>query len=516
MDKGSGAFSGTGQGGSIKMDITGTASGDSVTLTTAYVGSSYSATFKGTLAADSKSMAGSWESNSSQKGTWTATRPSAPNPGGDPNNPNPADPNAPSTPGGTKAKAIPGDIYVVDAAANLSTGAVYKVNPESGQSSLVHVGPPFAGVRGIAMGPEGNLFVTDIGAHGILKIDMKTSAITRITAPVEPLMQVPWGIVYEPLVEEFLVTDSFHGTVVRVNPKTGAVKPLASGGGLGKPHGIALEPGGSAYVTDFKSKAVIRLAQSGGGWKASTFKKGPFVAPEGIAIGTTPAGSRFYVAETVAPGGTSGATAPGGSGGLFSWLGSAAPELLYTPKTAAGVLATPTGLAPSSDGKTLYIGSTNGLPGTGAIVAMNIADGKLRTLAGGFSIPEGIAVAPPKQVEVKVNTSGSGTTGTPNGVTTTVTSPQQPVGATAGVVVNVPGGFRPGASASKAVKVKPVTKAVPAGKPTKIRIAFKPALRKQIKAALRAGKKVKAKLTITATGATGSRKFVKRVPIKGR
>lgn len=37
---------------------------------------------------------------------------------------------------------------------------------------------------------------------------------------------------------------------------------------------------------------------------------------------------------------------------------------------------------------------------------MNIADGKLRILAGGFSSPISIAVAPPKQVEMKVDTSG--------------------------------------------------------------------------------------------------------------
>jgi hypothetical protein len=517
MDKSSGAFSGSGKGGSYTWPITGNVNGTSVTLTTGPYNElpSYTAVFKGTISADSKTMNGDWDDNPgtpAPSGTWTATRPSAPVPG-DPSAPKPKAPD-PNLPGGTKTKAIPGDIYVVDSNANVAAGAIYKVNPENGQSTLVHVGPPLLGIRGVALGPEGNLFVTDIGAHAIFKIDLKTSAVTAVTAPLNPLLWAPWGIVYEPGLGEFLVTDALLGTVVGVDPKTGVVKTLAKEGGLATPHGIALEPGGAAYVTDFKSRAVIKVAQGPGGWKASTFKKGPFSAAEGIAIGTTAAGSRFYVADAVAPGGNNGITALSGVGGLFSWLGAAAPDLLYQPTTAGGVLLTPLGLAPSSDGKTLYIGSTGGLPGTGSLVAMNIADGKLRTVAGGFASPLAIAVAPPKQVEVKVSTSGPGTTATPNGVTTTVTSPQQPLVAVVSVSVGLPhGGFT--ARASKLVRVKTVSKPIPPGKRTKVTVPFASSLRKKIKAAQLAGKKVKAKVKVTVTAANGaSRKAVRSVSLR--
>jgi hypothetical protein len=513
MDKASGAFSGTGKGGSYTFPVKGTANGNAITLTTGPYNElpSYTAFFTGTISADSKTMSGNWDTDSSPppSQTWTATRPSAPPPG-DPNAPDP------NTPEGAKAKAIPGDVYVIDSGVNNGLGALYKVNPESGQPSVVHVGPPFTGVRGLAFGPEGNLFLTDIGAHAILKLDLKNGAVTRITAVNEPLLGGPWGIVYEPGIGDFLVTDSVQGTVVRVDPKTGVVKRLYHNNG-GAPHGIALEPGGPAYVTDQKFRGVLKVVRSGGSdWSFSVFKKGPFLAPEGIALVPTAAGTRFYVADTAAPGGNSSTTAPGGFGGLFSWLGSAAPEVLFTPKTSGGVLQIPTALAQSSDGKTLFVGSNDGLAGKGAIVAMNLADGKLRTLAGGFSLPSGIAVAPPKRVEVKVDTGGKGTAATPNGVTTTVTSPQQPVGVRAGVVVNVPGGFRPGAGASKAIQVKAVTKTVPAGKRgTKVRVPFPAALRRSIKAAQRAGRKVKAKVTVVVTAGNGSsRKIVKRVLVK--
>src|SRR5215210_1890898 len=82
MDLSSGAFSGEARQGGVRFSpITGTATGNSVSLTTGpYDGGSYSATFVGTIAADSRSMSGSWSSNASQEGTWTATRASAPSP----------------------------------------------------------------------------------------------------------------------------------------------------------------------------------------------------------------------------------------------------------------------------------------------------------------------------------------------------------------------------------------------------------------------------------------------------
>jgi hypothetical protein len=82
MDLSSGQFSGEATQNGVRFSpITGTANGDSVSLTTGpYDGGSYSATFVGTIAAGSRSMSGSWSSNAGQEGTWTATRASAPSP----------------------------------------------------------------------------------------------------------------------------------------------------------------------------------------------------------------------------------------------------------------------------------------------------------------------------------------------------------------------------------------------------------------------------------------------------
>jgi sugar lactone lactonase YvrE len=498
MDKSSGSFSGKGEGGCCTFPVKGTATGDSVTLTTGPYEplTSYSATFKGTISADSKTITGEWDDDASPdpSGTFTATRPEAPPPGD-------ADsPDAPSGPAGNAVKPVPGDIYVSDSSANVGSGAVYKVNPENGTTTLVHQGAPFANIRDIALGPDGNLYVTDIGASAIHRIDLKTHTVTRLTPQFDPLLRNPWGIVYDPALGDFLVTDFYFGSLLRVDPKSGAVKSLLSDEALKRSHSLALVPGEGAFTTNLRALGVLRLAQVGSVWKTSVFKKG-FPAPFGIAIATTPAGSRFFITDS---------SPPTQVGGVYSWLGSSKPELIVDDNQ----IGTPAGLGLSSDGKTLYIGSTGSSAGTGSLIAMNLADRKLKTVAAGFVSPVSIAVAPPKKVTVQVGSGKSSSSATPSGVTTTITSPNQPVFAAVAVSVNLPGGGF--ARASKAVRVKGATLAIPPGKRTKIWVPFKGQLPKKIKAALRAGKKVKAKVTVKATAANGAtRKATKRVTVKG-
>lgn len=191
-------------------------------------------------------------------------------------------------------------------------------------------------------------------------------------------------------------------------------------------------------------------------------------------------------------------------------MDSGKPELI----ASGAEIGTPAGLGLSSDGKTLYIGSTGTSAGTGSLIAMNLADRKLKTVAGGFVSPSSIAVAPSKRVAIAVGAGRSGTDATPQGVTTTVTAPNQPVFASAAVSVGLPGGGF-SARASRAVRVRAVTVSIPPGRRTKIKVRFSRSLTKKIKSALRAGKKVRAKLTVKATAASGaSRKIVKRVSIK--
>jgi hypothetical protein len=76
----SGSIAGSGGGGSYTFPIKGRVTGHTVTLTTGPYAQlpSYSATFKGTVSARSRSMSGTWTSNVGQSGTWTAVLKSRP------------------------------------------------------------------------------------------------------------------------------------------------------------------------------------------------------------------------------------------------------------------------------------------------------------------------------------------------------------------------------------------------------------------------------------------------------
>lgn len=74
---GTGAISGKGltpPDDTVFSKITGSLTGDKVKIVTTYtVDKGYVATFIGTVAADGRTMSGSWTSNEDQSGTWTAT-----------------------------------------------------------------------------------------------------------------------------------------------------------------------------------------------------------------------------------------------------------------------------------------------------------------------------------------------------------------------------------------------------------------------------------------------------------
>jgi PASTA domain len=82
MNLASGSFSGHGAGNAYTFPIKGRVSGSSVTLTTGPYKQlpTYSATFTGKVSGGGARLSGSWKSNESQTGSWTAARTSKPPP----------------------------------------------------------------------------------------------------------------------------------------------------------------------------------------------------------------------------------------------------------------------------------------------------------------------------------------------------------------------------------------------------------------------------------------------------
>jgi DNA-binding beta-propeller fold protein YncE len=116
-----------------------------------------------------------------------------------------------------------GSVYVVDmgefaeGATPAADGRIIRVDPASGAQSIVSAGGELVDPAGIAVAPDGTLFVVEnIGVGG------------------NP--RVPGG---------------GRPAVLRIDPATGAQSVVTRGGNLCYPFGIALEPSGDLVVTDF-------------------------------------------------------------------------------------------------------------------------------------------------------------------------------------------------------------------------------------------------------------------------
>ncbi|HEU4701171.1 MAG TPA: hypothetical protein VFS37_01720 [Conexibacter sp.] len=511
MDKAAGTFSGSGRGGSFTWPITGTVSGSAFSLTTGPYNElrSYSATFRGTISDDSRTLTGSWQDNGAGRGTFTATRPSAPAPS-DPNDPGRAPPTrAPA------AAADPGELYVADSSAP-GGSAIYRVDARTGAKQLVHQGAPFASIRGLGFGPDGHLYVADLGASAIHELVLATGAVTRLSLG-STLLYRPWDVAFSAFwPQDVIVTDSFLKSVVRVNRASGKVERLvdpvaARGFGLIAPHGIAATPFGDPFVADYDTRKVHRVESLNGRWTATVQKRG-FTSPQDLAIGVGLSGGepfpRFFASDA--------------AGAVWTWLerdpelaprGSGTPE----PLSSGGLVKSPTGLALSNDGRTLYVASVPAIGASGgSIVAIDLVTRRARVLADGFASPIGLAVAPPRAVQVSVGGEGTGrgatTTAGPTGVSTTVVASSQPLAVSVGVVV----GGLPRARVARSVRVRAVRRLVLAGKRTRLKVRFPRGLVRQIRAALADGARVTARVTVTAVGAGGARaRVVRRVRIRG-
>jgi len=111
-------------------------------------------------------------------------------------------------------------ILVIDTRA-LGTGALFRIDPSTGEQSGVSSGDLFEAPIAIAMAPDGSVLVADTGPSG-----------------------------------------PFPGCVLGVDLATGAQRRVSSGGMLSSPFGVAVEHGGTVLVADafaFSQGGVIRV-----------------------------------------------------------------------------------------------------------------------------------------------------------------------------------------------------------------------------------------------------------------
>lgn len=220
--------------------------------------------------------------------------------------------------------------------------------------------------RGIALAPDGSLYVGETLYHYIRKVGPDSQVGTLTGGPDSPLDPFDLavsstGIVY--------VANGALNTVLRIVP---GVAPTILAGGTGpfrdgvgtaatfdEPQGIALAPDGTLYVADTGNNRIRRINQAGQvstvagssepGLSDGIGSAARFDHPRGVAVD---AGGTLYVADTgnhsirtITPTGLVSTLAGGGGWGLKDGVGATAR------------FKAPEGLEVDSDG-TVYVADT--------------------------------------------------------------------------------------------------------------------------------------------------------------
>jgi len=143
----------------------------------------------------------------------------------------------------------------------------------------------FMNAYGLAIGPDGALYVCEIGSHRIRRVDLKTGSATVVAgaesrkglageggAATEATLNEPYEIRFDRDGHLYFV-DMPNAVVQRVDRKTGILTRVAgtgtpgfSGDGgkaveaqLRQPHSIAFGPDGSLYISDIGNHRIRRV-----------------------------------------------------------------------------------------------------------------------------------------------------------------------------------------------------------------------------------------------------------------
>lgn len=147
-----------------------------------------------------------------------------------------------------------GNLIVTDLGQGLA--AVYRLSPGGGKpEEIAKVPAP----HGIALDRDGGFVVVSQSKDQLVRVSAKgevTPIFKGVIAPKNNPQQVAVDAA------GYIVSDNYAKTIWRISPD-GQAKPIAKGDPFAKPAGLALEPDGNFLVTDPGAKKLFRVTPEG-------------------------------------------------------------------------------------------------------------------------------------------------------------------------------------------------------------------------------------------------------------
>lgn len=182
----------------------------------------------------------------------------------------------------TVARCAEPDYHIETIAGNGQPGDL----PQGGGSALgVPVDQPF----GVEQGPDGGLYITSIGQHRVLRLDLETGKLASVAGNgakgytgdggpgTQATLNEPYEVRFDAAGNMFFVEMMNH-LIRRVDAKTGIISTVAGAPSAGfagdggpahaarfkQPHSIALDDRGMLYVADIGNHRIRRIDLSSG------------------------------------------------------------------------------------------------------------------------------------------------------------------------------------------------------------------------------------------------------------
>lgn len=248
----------------------------------------------------------------------------------------------------------------------------------------------------LVFGPDGNLYVSDLGLGQILRYDGTTGALIDVFVDIGGGAS-PLGLTFGPD-GNLYVGRTDTSEVLRYDGTTGAfidVFVSAGSGGLAVPLGLAFGPDGNFYVASFASGEVLRYDGATGAFIdafVAAGSAGPPSGPTALAFGVD---GNLYLAQFR-------------TGEVLRYDGATGAALGAFVTSGSGGLTTPAGLVFGPDGH-LYVTLVTA-PGT--VLRYDGATGSflgvyVKAGGGGLSDPLGLVFGPDGHLYVASSTTGS-------------------------------------------------------------------------------------------------------------